>query len=152
MQESTVKEIMTKFVQTIPTGSTVMEAAQIMTKGGIGCIIVTEKGNPVGLLTERDVISKVASHDLNPSKVFVEKIMSRPIITIDPDEIIDEAALMMSIYGIRRLAVVGKDGMLSGIITTTDIASWISRNKDYKNNALNAIVKLHDAEQSIPYR
>ncbi|MDE1769636.1 MAG: CBS domain-containing protein [Thaumarchaeota archaeon] len=151
MQESAVREIMTEFVQTIPTGSTIMEAAQIMTKGGIGCVVVTEKGNPIGMLTERDIVSKVTSQDLNSSKVLVEKIMSRPIITIDPNEIIDEAALMMSIYGIRRLVVVGKDGILSGIITTTDIASWISRNKDYKNNALNAIVKLHDTEH-IPYQ
>lgn len=152
MKESTVKEIMTQFVQTIPTGSTVMEAAQIMSKVGIGSIIVSQEGKPVGMLTERDIVTKVALQDLNSSKISVEKIMTRPIITIEPEQIIDEAALMMSIYGIRRLVVIGKDGKLSGIVTTTDIASWLSRNDDYKNNALNAIARLHNMEQSIPYQ
>jgi predicted transcriptional regulator len=51
MSESTVKEIMTEFVQSIPTGSTVMEATQLMSKGGIGSIIIMEKDNPTGILT-----------------------------------------------------------------------------------------------------
>jgi CBS domain-containing protein len=152
MRESTVKEIMTEFIQTIPAGSTVMEAAQIMSKIGIGSIVVSQKGKPVGMLTERDIVTKVALPDLNSSKVSVDEIMSQPIITIESDKIIDEAALMMSIYGIRRLVVVGKDGKLSGIVTTTDIASWLSRSEGYKNNALNAIARLHNMEQSIPYQ
>jgi len=68
MSESTVIEIMTEFVQTIPVDSNVMEAVQIMYKGGIGSIVVIQKGNPVGMLTERDIIGKIASQDLNPSK------------------------------------------------------------------------------------
>jgi CBS domain-containing protein len=152
MAESTIKEIMTEFVQTIPVGSNVKQAAQIMYKGGIGSIVVTQKGNPVGMLTERDIVGKIVSQDLSPSKVLVEKIMSNPIITIQKDEIIDEAALMMSIYGIRRLVVVDKKYNISGIITTTDIASWLSRNEDYKNNTLHAIVRSHDVERNIPYQ
>lgn len=78
--------------------------------------------------------------------------MSYPIMTIEPERIIDEAALMMSIYKIRRLVVVGKDDRISGIVTTTDIASWLSRSEGYKNNALNAIARLHNVEQSMPYQ
>ncbi|MGI0045941.1 MAG: CBS domain-containing protein [Nitrosotalea sp.] len=153
MRESTVKEIMTQFIQTIPIGSTVIESAQIMSEVGIGSIVVvSHEGKPVGIVTERDIVAKVALQDLNSSKVPVEKIMSQPIITIEPDKIIDEAALMMSIYGIRRLVVIGKDGKPSGIVTTTDIAWWLSRSEDYKNNALNAIARLHNMEQSIPYQ
>ena len=152
MSESTVKEIMTEFVQTIPANSSVFEASQIMAKLGIGSIVVMQGVQPAGMLTERDIVTKVVSQDLNPSKVPVEKIMSNPIISIEPSEIISEAALMMSIYKIRRLVVVGKDGSLAGIVTTTDIASWLARNEDYKNNALNAIARLHDMEQCIPYQ
>lgn len=152
MSESTVKEIMTEFVQTIPANSSVLEASKIMVKLGIGSIVVTQRAQPVGMLTERDIVTKVTSQDLTPSKVLVEKVMSNPIISIKPDEIISEAALMMSIYKIRRLVVVGQDGNLAGIVTSTDIASWLARNEDYKNNALNAIARLHDIQQCVPYQ
>ena len=152
MRESTVKEIMTEFVQTIPENSSVSEASQIMAKLGMGSIVVTQRGQPVGILTERDIVIKVVSQDLKPSKVLVNEIMSKPIISIEPNEIIVEAALMMSIYKIRRLVVVGRDGNLTGIVTATDIASWLARNEDYKNNALNAIARLHDIQQCIPYQ
>lgn len=152
MGESTVKEIMTGFIQTIPSSSTVLEAAQIMSKIGIGSIVATQKEIPIGIVTERDIVTKVSSQDLNPSKITVDKIMSHPIITIEPDKIIDEAALMMSVYGIRRLVVVGKDYKLTGVVTTTDIASWLARNEDHRNIALNALARLHNIEQSIPYQ
>ena len=123
-----------------------------MTKLGIGSVVATQRGQPVGMLTERDIVIKAVSQNLNPSKVLVEKIMSNPIISVGLDEIISEAALMMSVYKIRRLVVVGQDGSLAGIVTATDIASWLARNEDYKNNALNAIARLHDVQQCMPYR
>ena len=152
MSESTIKEIMTEFVQTIPTNSSVLEASQVMAKFGMGSLVVTHGGIPVGMLTERDIVTKVASQDLNPSTVLVENIMSNPIISIEPNWIIVEAAIMMSAYKIRRLVVVGRDGNLVGIVTATDIASWLARNEDYKNNALNAIARLHNVQQCIPYQ
>ena len=110
MSETTVKEIMTEFVQTISTNSSVFEASQMMTKFGMGSIVVTQRGLPVGMITERDIVTKVVSQDLNPSQVLVEKIMSNPIISVEPEMIIVEAATLMSAYNIRRLVVVGKDG------------------------------------------
>ncbi|MFZ0184604.1 MAG: CBS domain-containing protein [Nitrosotalea sp.] len=152
MSESTVKEIMAEFVQTITANSSVLEATQIMTKLGMGSLVVTRGGHPVGVLTERDIVTKVASQDLTPSQILVEKIMSHPIISVEPEMIIVEAATLMSAYNIRRLVVVGKDGNLAGIVTATDVASWLARNEDYKNNALNAIARLHDIQQCIPYQ
>ncbi len=152
MSESTVKEIMAGFVQTIPANSSVLEASQMMTKFGMGSLVVTRGEFPVGIITERDIVTKVASQDLNSSQVLVEKIMSNPIISIEPEVIIVEAATLMSAYNIRRLVVVKKDGKLAGIVTATDIASWLARNEDYKNNALNAIARLHNVQQCIPYQ
>ena len=152
MSESTVKEIMAAFVQTIPVNSNVLEVSQMMTKFGMGSLVVIQGELPVGIITERDIVAKVASQDLNSSKVLVEKIMSNPIISIEPEMIIVEAATLMSAYNIRRLVVVAKDGKLAGIVTATDIASWLARNEDYKNNALNAIARLHNVQQCIPYQ
>jgi CBS domain-containing protein len=152
MGEAIVKDIMTEFVQTVPVNSSIFEASQLMAKLGMGSLVVTRGRLPIGMLTERDIVTKVASQDLNSSKVLVEKIMSNPIISIEPDMIIVQAALMMSTYKIRRLVVVGRGGNLLGIVTATDIASWLARNEDYKNNALNAIARLHDIQQCIPYQ
>jgi len=152
MSESIIKEIMAQFVQTVPTNSSVLEATQIMAKLGIGSLVVTKEGLPVGVFTERDIVTKIASQDLKPSQVLVEKIMSYPIISVEPEMIIVEAATLMSAYNIRRLVVVEKDGKLAGIVTATDIASWLARNEDYKNNTLNAIARLHDIQQCIPYQ
>ena len=152
MSESTVKEIMAAFVQTIPANSSVLEVSQMMTQFGIGSIVVMRGELPVGVITERDIVTKVTSQDLNSSKVLVEMIMSHPIISVEPEMIIVEAATLMSAYNIRRLVVVAKDGKLAGIVTATDIASWLARNEDYKNNALNAIARLHDVQQCIPYQ
>lgn len=152
MSESTVKEIMAECVQTVSSNSSVLNASQMMAKFGMGSLVVTRGGMPVGMLTERDIVTKVASHDLNSSQVLVEKIMSNPIISIDPEMIIVEAATLMSAYNIRRLVVVEKDGKLAGIVTATDIASWLARNENYKNNALNAIARLRDVQQCIPYQ
>ncbi len=126
MPESTVKDIMTVYVTTLPVDSNVREAALLMLKGRISSLVATQKGNPVGMVTERDIVGKVVSEDVNPSKISVEEIMSRPIITIPQEETIEQAALVMSIYGIKRLVVVDIDGKLSGMITTTDIAAWLS--------------------------
>jgi len=152
MSESIVKEIMAQFVKTVPTNSSVLEATKIMAELGIGSLVVTKEGLPVGVFTERDIVTKIASQDLKPSQVLVEKIMSCPIISVEPEMIIVEAATLMSAYNVRRLVVVEKDGMLTGIVTVTDIASWLARNEDYKNNALNAIARLHDIQQCIPYQ
>ena len=151
MSETTVKEIMAEYVKTISMNSSVFEASQVMTKFGMGSLAVTREGLPVGMITERDIVTKVASKDLNASQVLVEKIMSIPIIFVDPGMIIVEAATLMSAYNIRRLVVVRNDGKLAGIVTVTDIASWLARNEDYKNNALNAIARLHDIQQCVPY-
>src|SRR5579863_9840818 len=101
MGESIVKEIMAQFVQTIPTNSTVLEATEIMTKLGIDSLVVTKEGRPVGMFTERDIVTKIASKDLKPSQVLAEKIMSSPILSVEPEMIIIEAATLMSAYNIR---------------------------------------------------
>ena len=149
MSESTVKDIMTVYVTTIPVDSNVREAALLMLKGRISSLVATQKGNPVGMVTERDIVGKVVSEDVNPSKISVEEIMSRPIITILQEETIEQAALVMSIYGIKRLVVVDIDGKLSGMITTTDIAAWLSTNPEFKNNASDGAKPL---ELKLPYQ
>lgn len=113
---------MTDKVLTANPNTTVAKAAKLMVERGVGSIIIVKSRRPVGILTERDLLMKVVSLNLVPSKVKVGKIMSSPIITIGPDVDITEAARMMARYKIRRLPVVER-GVLIGILTASDITA-----------------------------
>jgi signal-transduction protein with cAMP-binding, CBS, and nucleotidyltransferase domain len=75
----------------------------------------------VGILTERDVTWKVAAKGLDPKNVRVAEVMSAPLIAIDPNADLTEAAKIMKKQKIQRLAVV-KEGALQGVLTATDVA------------------------------
>jgi CBS domain-containing protein len=116
-----VKDVMTSPVITINEDGIVHEAAKLMDKNDVGCIVVTDKkGKPVGIITERDLITRVLSKNLLSSKVKTKKVMTSPLLTIDPDEPLVEAARKMSRLNVRRLGVIYK-GSLAGLVSSKDI-------------------------------
>jgi CBS domain-containing protein len=118
-----VKDVMTSPVITVNESSTADEAARLMRDNEIGCVIVsTNDGRPVGIITERDLVIRVVAENIQPSAVKAKEIMSTPLITIDADKTISEAAKEMSRRNIRRLAVMYK-GQLVGILSSKDILS-----------------------------
>jgi len=118
-----VKDVMTSPVITVNESSTADEAARLMRDNEIGCVIVsTDDGRPVGIITERDLVIRVVAENIQPSAVKAKEIMSAPLITIDADKTISEAAKEMSRRNIRRLAVMYK-GQLVGILSSKDILS-----------------------------
>jgi len=117
----TAKDVMTRPVVTVDEDESAVRAAQLMERHNIGGVIVVNKeGKPLGIITERDLATRVVAKDLQSSEVTVSDIMSRPLATIDGDTSVREIAKKMSRLEIRRLAVVGK-GELLGIITSKDI-------------------------------
>jgi len=116
-----VKDVMTSPVITIDEEDTAQEAARLMDRNDVGCIIVTSKDErPVGIITERDMVTRVLSKNILPSKIKAKKVMTSPLITIDPDESLTEAARKMSRLNVRRLGVVYK-GNLEGLVSSRDI-------------------------------
>jgi CBS domain-containing protein len=116
-----VKEAMkTKPVIVTPTIS-VFEAAKLMVQKKIGNVIVVEKKQPIGILTESDILKKIVAEGKNPSTIMVKDVMSTPIIVIDPYVTLEEALKTMGKCNIRRLPVV-ENGELIGIITQKDIS------------------------------
>jgi len=108
-------------IVTVDEAMSVAEASMDMRNRGEGCAIVLRQGKPFGIVTERDVTWKVAGNGLDPKTVKVTEIMSTPLITIDPDADLAEAAKIMKKHKIRRLAVVRK-GVLHGVLTAADIS------------------------------
>ncbi len=115
-----VLEIMSRTPITVSPEDTVDRAAATMRTRDIGSLIVIEGGVPSGIVTERDIVTKVAAPNLRPNTVRVRDIMSAPVVSIQSSEEVAEAARVMSERKIRRLAVVD-DGKLVGVITENDI-------------------------------
>jgi len=116
-----VKDVMSSPVVTISEGATANRAAELMDKHGLGCIIVTSKeGKPLGIITEKDLVSRVLAKNLKPDSLRAKEVMTSPLITIEPDETISEASRRMSRLNIRRLGVVYK-GQLIGILSSKDV-------------------------------
>jgi len=113
------KELMSQDVFTITPEDSLYEAARIMGKEHIGSLIVVKYETPVGIITERDLLSKVLALGKNLKEEKVENVMSYPLFTISPTDKIKETAQSM-ISSKSRLAVFAA-GKLEGIITASDL-------------------------------
>lgn len=121
-----IRDVMRKKVVTIDCGETVERACTMMGKNRIGSIIVTVKGKPYGIFTERDLLSKVITKGLDIKKVSVGKFASSPMVTVRPDFSVREVARIMAEMKIKRLPVMDK-GKLVGIFTASDLADVIAK-------------------------
>lgn len=116
-----IREIM-RPARTISITSNVKDAAKIMNKHRIGSLIVVNehKEKVAGIITERDILEKVTANNKLPSKVKVEDIMTKKVLTISPESMIDDAVYLMIQHKIKKLPVV-EHGELKGIITSSDL-------------------------------
>ncbi len=121
----TVKDIMTKEVLTIDASKSVFDAAKSMTAEGVGCILVTVQGYPVGIITERDIVQRIVAEH-SSLDVKVTEIMTKKLITVDPDTSLKDAARLMSKNKIRRLPVL-KGHKLVGIVVATDFVRNVGK-------------------------
>jgi acyl dehydratase/CBS domain-containing protein len=118
-----VEEVMHTPVETIQPTATVREAATRLFEQHIGSLVVCENGGPVGIITDVDV-SQVVSEGSDTETTSVEDVMGEPLLTVDTDDSIEDAAGMMREHTVKRLPVV-EDGDVVGILTTTDLATYL---------------------------
>ena len=120
-QKLLVKDVMSSPAGTVLETATANKVAALMDKDAYGCIIVTTKdGKPIGIITERDLVVRVLAKNKKPDTVKAKKMMTAPVMTIEPDVTISEAARRMSRLDIRRLAVMYKEKLV-GIVSSKDI-------------------------------
>ncbi|MDH5375402.1 MAG: CBS domain-containing protein [Candidatus Bathyarchaeota archaeon] len=116
-----VKDVMSSPVITIDEDAPANHVAELMDKHGLGCIIVTSKeAKPLGIITERDLVRRVLAKNVKPDSLNAKEVMTTPLITIEPDKTISEAARRMSRLNIRRLGVVYKE-QLVGVLSSKDV-------------------------------
>jgi CBS domain-containing protein len=115
-----VKDVMKTNVVVINADAPVKEAAKLMAKHEIGSVVVIEKNEVKGIITERDIVRKVVAAEKDKN-LKVKDVMSHPIIVTSPEVTIETAAKIMRKNGVRRLPVIDKKGYVVGIITENDI-------------------------------
>ena len=128
MAHTFVKDVMINDLATLDVSTSIKDAAKLMDEKDIGSIIVTKNQLPVGILTERDFVKRIIAKE-RPLSTVLEEIMSSPLIEIDPNETVWEAAQIMKINNIHKLPVK-KDNQIIGIVTTTDLVKICSVGSD----------------------
>src|SRR5919202_1731615 len=120
----TIETIMSKHLITIDADSSAFEAAKKMSEKMVSSIIITDNDKTVGILTERDLIRQVCATDLQASKTPLTSIMSAPLITIDKNSTVENAAYIMIKNKVRHLVVSGSskhNTQIIGIVSSRDL-------------------------------
>ena len=116
-----VKDVMVTDLVTVKTDISVKKAVKVMNDFEIGCLIVVEDGEAVGIITERDILKRIVVESRDPEKTLVGEVMSKPLIVTSPETSLEEAIESMFKHKIKKLPVV-EGGKLVGLVTFTDIA------------------------------
>jgi CBS domain-containing protein len=119
-----VKEVMHK-AMVVEDNIKVKDAAKLMSEKGIGSLIIMKRDKIIGIITERDVMKNVGKLNMK-----ISSVMSKNVKCIDIDESLDNAAILMSKYKIKRLPIL-KKGRLAGIITATEL---LAHSEDLNEN------------------
>jgi len=115
-----VSEVMSRSPISVKNSMSVREAARVMKEKGVSSLLIEEKGEYVGIVTERDIVTKVTSEGLDPEVTKVSEIMSSPLVYVEADSPLEIAAEIMWKRKIRRLPV-RRGGKVVGLLTENDI-------------------------------
>jgi CBS domain-containing protein len=142
-----VEELMIKNVVKVNPDTLVEEAVRIMNANEIGCLIISENGKPIGIITERDLLKRVLEQGRSPRTIKVAEIMSKPVIYGDSQMELEDAARLMFRKKVKKLPIT-RDGELVGLITLTDLA----RTAHIDQKMMNVIRELKDGGWLPPKR
>ena len=116
----TVREAMTRDVKVVREDTNMQEVIATMTKFDISSVVVVQKDRPVGLVTHKDILTRVLQTELLPATLTARNVMSTGLVTIGEEASLDEAAKLMAKKMVKKLLVV-REGKLVGIITSMDV-------------------------------
>ena len=120
-----VKEIMTESPACCTPDTPLQVVAQMMVNHDCGCIPVIENeetGKPVGVVTDRDIVTHTVAEGKNPQELTARDCMSSPVVTVTPDTSVDDCCNTMEENQIRRVPVVDGGGGCCGMVAQADIA------------------------------
>jgi len=109
----------------IDSKAKVKDAARLMVEKGIGSLIANRDGLPFGIVTEHDLMEKIAAEGVDPTKASVSEVMTAPLTSIDASASIIDAARRMVEKQVKRLVVTDQDKIV-GIISQTDLVQHLT--------------------------
>ena len=116
-----IREFMTPHPRTLEATATVVDAAKLMRDEDVGAVMATAGDAIRGIVTDRDIALRVVAEGTDPSAVTIESICTSDVVTVSPDDSVDDAIRTMSERAIRRLPVV-ENGQPVGIVSIGDLA------------------------------
>jgi CBS domain-containing protein len=141
---TTARDIMSKKVITVESNLSAVDIARLMDKNKVSSVIVTKDEKPYGIITERDMLSKVSAQNKKPSEIKTAEIMSSPLVFVSPLTPADEVAEKMILNKIRRIVVADTKQPL-GIITVTDFVkhlhSLLKSSEDYNKDLYQDLIE-----------
>jgi CBS domain-containing protein len=117
-----IRDAMTANPCSIDADKTVAYAAKMMKDEDVGLAPIVEGDQLIGTVTDRDIAIRVVAAGKDPTSTTVREIMTKQIVTIDPQQNLDEARRLMAQHQVRRLPVIEEDGKLIGVVAQADIA------------------------------
>jgi CBS domain-containing protein len=121
-----IRDLMTKNPCAIDADKPVAYAAKMMRDEDVGLAPIVEGQRLVGTLTDRDIAIRVVAEGKDPQTVTVREVATTSVVTLDPQQDLDEALRLMAEHQVRRLPVVEEDGSLAGVVAQADIAQHAS--------------------------
>ena len=116
-----VREAMTASVSSVSPSQSLADAAEVMKREDVGSVPVVEEGRLAGIVTDRDIVTRAVAEQRDPQAVTVEEIASQELVTIEPEQDLDEALALMARHKVRRLPVL-EQGRLVGMLAQADVA------------------------------
>ena len=117
----TVNDVMTHDPRTVEVGDTLVDAARVMREADVGAVLVVDDGRVTGILTDRDIVVRAIADGRDPQSTTVRDASSDEVVTLTPDQNLDEAVRLMQEHDVRRMPVV-QEGRPAGIVALGDLA------------------------------
>jgi CBS domain-containing protein len=141
---NSVRDAMTGSPHSIGASASVVEAARMMREQHIGSLPITDDEKLVGMITDRDITTRVVAEAADPKTTSVADVYSRDLISVEPDNDLEQALQLMARHQVRRLPVV-ENGKLVGIVAQADIA--LSENETKTGQLVEAISEPSEGER-----
>ena len=119
---TSVRDAMTNNPQSVDASTPVVEAAKLLKQLDVGSLPTIDDGRLVGMVTDRDIVLRVVAEGKDVGSTTVGEIASTDLVTVDPQQNLDEALRLMAQHQVRRLPVVEEDGRVVGIMALADVA------------------------------
>jgi CBS domain-containing protein len=117
-----IRDLMTGNPCSIDADKSVAYAAKMMRDEDVGLAPIVQGDKLIGTVTDRDIAIRVVAEGKDPEQTTVREVASTNIVTIDPQQDLDEALNLMAKHQVRRLPVVEEDGRLVGVVAQADVA------------------------------